>query len=105
MEEGAPRGGMDETHRRAPGVAVLDRSEGALVVKAPDLAQDRLQADAVLVHRPQLDLRLREGGGHLPQKRAELFLKAAWATGSAWTWRGRGTRRRPPRRRTYTQPK
>ncbi len=61
MEDGAPGGGMDEADEVAPREAVLDRREGTLAVAAPHLMQDRLEANAVLVDRPQLDRRLRKG--------------------------------------------
>jgi hypothetical protein len=36
--------------------------------------QDRLQPDAVFVDRPELDLRVGEGGGDLAEERADVFL-------------------------------
>ena len=89
---------MHEAHQVAPLVAVLHGGERTLAVETPDLLEDRLQPDAVFVDRPELDLRVREGGGDLPQERPELFLKASCSAGSACTWRGRGLRRLPSRR-------
>ena len=64
---------MDKTDQVAPVIAMLHRSNGALPVKAPDLLQDRLEADAVLIHGPQLHLRLREGGRYRLDKRSDAF--------------------------------
>ena len=69
VKDGATGGGMDKADQVAPVVAVLDRSEGTLSVKTPDLVQDRFQPDAVFIHGPQLNLRLREGCRHLAQER------------------------------------
>jgi hypothetical protein len=77
---------------------VLDRRGGPLAVEAPDFVQDRLQADAVLVDRPEFDTRLRVGGRDRLDDRPQLFLKAACCSGSAKTWRGRGLSRLPSRR-------
>jgi hypothetical protein len=98
VEEGLTRGGLDEANQIAPREAVLDRGDRTLAVEAPDLVQDRFQADAVLVGGPELDLGLGVGRGDRSDEGAELFLKAAWAAGSAETWRGRGLRRFPSRR-------
>src|SRR5260221_12571091 len=75
MEHRAARGGMDEADEVAPFKAVLHRGEGALAVKTPDVVQDRLEADAVLVDRPQLDGRLWEGRCHVPQQGAQAGLE------------------------------
>ncbi len=48
---------MDEADEIAPLVAMLDQRDRPLAVKAPDLVQNRLEANAVLIHGPQLDLR------------------------------------------------
>ena len=98
MEERAPRGGMHEADQVAPGVAVLDRRDGALAVEAPDLVQDRFQPNAMLVGRPELDLGVRKGRGDGLGERADLFLKDTCCAGSAKTCRGRGLRRLPSRR-------
>jgi len=98
MEDGAARGGMHEAHQVAPRVAVFDRRDGPLAVETPDFMQDRLQADAVFVDGPQLDLRLVVRGRDRTQQRPQLFLKACCAAGSACTWRGRGRRRLPSSR-------
>ena len=89
---------MDKTDQVAPVIAVLNRGDGTLAVKAPDLLQDGLEPDAVLIHGPQFYLRLREGGRYGLDEWADLFLNASCASGSALTWRGRGLRRLPSNR-------
>ena len=98
MEDRPPGGGMDEADEGAPVVAVLHRGRGPLPIETPDLVQDRLQTDAVLVDGPEFDLRAREGGRDGLDKRPDVFLKAACCSGSACTWRGRGLRRLPSKR-------
>ena len=61
-KDGAPRGGMDEADEVTPVVAVLHRGRGPLPVETPDLVQDGLEANAVLIRRPELDLGVGEGG-------------------------------------------
>jgi hypothetical protein len=72
----------------------------ALAPRRPDPAQDRLQADAVLVggkdprsSRGQaLDRPARVPGGLLGDGRGKLFLNASRSSGvAAAGWRGRGT--------------
>src|SRR5271165_5668163 len=104
MENAPPRGGMDKADQIAPVIAMLDRRNGALSVKAPDLLQDGLEADAVLIHRPQLDLRRGKGGRYGLDERPDLFLNCSCALGSALTCRGPGLRRLPSRRTRYAQP-
>ena len=53
VEERAARGGMHEAHQIAPGVAVLHRGDRALANRRPDAAQERFQADAMLIRGPQ----------------------------------------------------
>jgi len=38
----------------------------AVADRGPDAPQQRFEADAMFIGRPQLDLRLREGGGDRP---------------------------------------
>jgi hypothetical protein len=91
MENRAPRGGMDEADQVAPLVAVLDRGSGSLAGEAPDLVQDRLEADAMLVDSPRLDARGGEGRRYIPAELADPPLNVACSAGSAArTWRGRG---------------
>jgi hypothetical protein len=61
--------------------------------------KNRLEPNAMLVDRPQLDRRLREGCRHLAQERTQTLLTVRLRPGSAWAWRGRGMRRRAPSRR------
>ena len=82
MEDGPARGRMDETDDVAPRIAVLDRSDRSLPDRRPDAAQDGLEANAMLVGRPQLDLGARKRRRETPWERAEVFLKAACASGS-----------------------
>ena len=91
VEQGAAGGRMDEADEIAPFVAVLDRGDGALSLGCPDPAQDGLQANPMLVHRPQFDLCFGEGCHHLAQERPQFFLNRSCATESACMWRGRGT--------------
>lgn len=98
VPQGPARGGMDKADAGAPRVAVLDGRTGPPSAEAPDLLEDGLEAAAVLVGRPELDLRPREGGGDGLDERADLFLKATCCSASASTWRGRGTHRLPLRR-------
>ena len=90
MEEGSARGGMHKADQIAPFEAVAHRSERSLPDRRPDPTQERLEANAMLVHRPQLDLRLREGGRHRAHQRPQLFLKVSCSWASANTCRGRG---------------
>lgn len=98
VKDGASRGRMDKADEIAPVIAVLDRRRGAVTVEAPDLLEDRLQADTVLIDRPELDARLRVGGRDRLDDRPQLFLKAVCCSGSASTWRGRGLSRLPSSR-------
>jgi len=91
VEEGATTGGMHEAHQRAPGEAVAHQRGGSPPNRRPDPPQERLQADAVLVGRPQLDARLGEGRRDGGQERTDLFLKSACCSALARAWRGRGT--------------
>src|SRR4028118_1306759 len=62
-----------------------------LAFGSPDSAQDRLQADAVLVCGPDLDRFIRVLGRFLCDHRGQLFSKAALSSGVAEAgWRGRG---------------
>ena len=98
MKDRTAGGGVHEADEGAPVVAMLDGRGGPLPVKAPDLLEDRFQAEAVLVDGPELDARLRERGRHRLEERPNVFLKAACCSGSASTCRGRGVRRLPSRR-------
>ena len=98
MEHRPPRGWVDEPDQIAPGIAVLHWRQGTPAVETPDFVQDRFQANAVFIHRPEFHLRLGKRGGYLAQQGPQLFLNASCAAASAWTWRGRGFRRFPSSR-------
>jgi hypothetical protein len=73
MKDGPTGGGVDETNEVAPVVAVLHGHQRALAVEAPDLLEDGLQADAVLIDGPELDARLRESGRDRLDERPNVF--------------------------------
>jgi hypothetical protein len=52
---------------------MLDGGDRPRPAEAPDLLQDRLAADAVLVGGRELDLGVGEGGGDGLDDRADLF--------------------------------
>jgi hypothetical protein len=53
-------------------------------------AASSISKSAMLVGRPQLNLGVGKGGGHWPQQRPYVFLKASCCAASANVWRGRG---------------
>src|SRR5258708_4014101 len=81
MPHRAPRGWMHEADEVAPGIAMLDRSDGTLAGERPHPTQDWLEPDPVFVDGPQLDGRLWEGGRHLPQQGAEVGLELGLGLG------------------------
>src|SRR5258706_9501905 len=96
---------MDKADEVAPVVAIWHWGDGALAVETPGLVQDRLEADPVLVDRPEFDLGVRESRGDRLQQRPQVFLKVSCCARSAKTWRGRGLRRFPSKRTRYAQPR
>ena len=72
---------MDEADEVAPFVAMLHWGDRAVSLGRPDPTQDRLEANAMFIDRPQLDLRLGEGRRHLADERPQLFLNCSWAAG------------------------
>ena len=52
---------------------MLAESERSLADRCPDAAMDRLQAEAMLVRRPDLDRLVRVFGGFLSEGLGELF--------------------------------
>jgi len=91
VPEGLARGRLDEGGDVEPLVAVVAERNRALTLGRPDPAQDRLQADAVLVRGPDLDRRVRVLDRFLGDGLLQLFLNASRSSGEAETgWRGRG---------------
>src|SRR3954451_7093992 len=97
---------LDEGGHIKPLVAVVTKCDGPLTLGRPDPAQDRLQANAVLVRGPDLDRRVRVLGSRLSDGLLQLFLTASRSSGVAEAgWRGRGlctvqpTASRPPQPR------
>ena len=69
----------------------MAKRDGALAFGCPDPSDDRLQANAVLIRRPDLDRRVRVLCRFLRSNRGQLFSKAALSAGVAEAgWRGRG---------------
>ncbi len=64
---------------------LFDRNQtvSPLADRRPDAAMDRLQPEAMLVRRPDLDRLARMFGGFLSKGLGELFLKAASCSGVA----------------------
>ena len=91
MKERPTGGGMDEADEVAPGKAVLHHRHRPLTDRRPDAPQERLQADAMLIGRPQLDLGVGERRRHCLQQRPYFFLKLSCCSVSTSAWRGRGT--------------
>jgi hypothetical protein len=66
VKNGPARGGVHKADERAPGKPVPHRRHRALPNRGPHAAQKRLQANAVLIRRPELDPRVRKCRAHLP---------------------------------------
>src|SRR3954463_7706823 len=82
---------LDEGGDVQPLVAVVAEGDGPLTFGRPDPAQDRLQADAVLVRGPDLNRLVRVLGPLLGDGLLQLFLNASCSSGVAEAgWRGRG---------------
>jgi hypothetical protein len=82
---------LDEGGDVQPLIAVMAKRDGPLAFGRPDPAQDRLQPDAVLVGRPDLDRLVRVLGPLLGDGLLQLFLNASRSSGVAEAgWRGRG---------------
>ena len=65
VEDRPTRRWMHKADEVAPLVTVLDGRKRALPGEAPDFVEDRLQPNAVFVHRPQLDKAVRKSRGDL----------------------------------------
>src|SRR5258705_12570848 len=59
VPHGAPRGRLDEARHVEPLEAMMAERDWTLAPRRPYAARDRLQADAMLVRRPDLDLSIR----------------------------------------------
>src|SRR5215469_6915873 len=72
---------MHKADEVAPGVPMLDGSDGTLGALAencgqcPDLAQDGLEPNAVFIDGPYLDGCMRKGGRDRAQERAQMLLE------------------------------
>ena len=73
MKERPTGGGMDEADEVAPGKAVLHHCHWPLTDRRPDAPQERFQADAMLIGRPQLHLGVWERRRHRLQQRPYFF--------------------------------
>lgn len=84
-------GGLDEAGEVEPLEAVVAERDRPLAARRPDPARDRLQPEAMLVRRPDLDRRLGMAALLLARGPSELFLSAVRAASPAAAgWRGRG---------------
>lgn len=90
VENGAPRGRMDEADEVAPRKTVLDGGGRTLANRCPDPPQEWFQADAMLVGGPDLDVSVRIRRGDGLDQRPQLFLKVSCWSGSASACCGRG---------------
>src|SRR5690242_205153 len=99
------RGGSDEAVQIKPLVAVMAPGDGAAATRRPDLAQDRLQAEAVFIERPDFDRNRRFGTLEFADAGLELFLNRACSYRLALGLAGRGTWRVRSRRRRYSTPR
>src|SRR3954462_5593773 len=98
-------GWPDEAIEIEPLVAVVATGDGAAAARRPDLAQDRLQAEAVFVERPNFDRAGRFGALELADAGLKLFLNRACSYRLALGLAGRGTCRVRSRRRRYSTPR
>ena len=85
------RGGPDEAVQIKPLIAVMATGDGAAAAWRPDLAQDRLQSEAVFVERPDFDRDRRVGALELTDAGLELFLNRPCSYRLALGLAGRGT--------------
>ena len=85
------RGGPDEAVQIKPLVAVMAAGGRTAAAWRPDLAQDRFQAEAVFIERPDFDRNRRLGALELADAGLELFLNRACSYRLALGLAGRGT--------------
>ena len=81
----------DEAIKIRPLVAVMAAGGRAAAAWRPDLAQDRFQAEAVFVERPDFDRNRRFGTLEFADAGLELFLNRACSYRLALGLAGRGT--------------
>src|SRR3954467_178601 len=98
-------GGPDEAVQIEPLVAVVAAGGRTASARCPDLAQDRFQAEAMFIERPDLDRNRRFGALELDDPGLELFLNRACSYRLALGLAGRGTCRVKSRRRRYSTPR
>ncbi len=99
------RGWSDEAVQIEPLVAVMAASGRTAAARRPDLAQDRFQAEAVFVERPDFDRNRRFGALKLGDAGLEIFLNRACSYRLALGLAGRGTCRVRSRRRRASTPR
>jgi len=85
------RGGPDEAVQIEPLIAVMAAGGRTAAARRPDLAQDRLQAEAMFIERPNLDRNRRFAALELTDAGLELFLNRACSYRLALGLAGRGT--------------
>jgi hypothetical protein len=91
VPEGLARDRLHEGGDVQPLVAVVAEGDGPVTLGRPHASDDRLQADAVLVGRPDFDRLVRVLGPLLGNTPGQLFLNASRSSGVAEAgWRGRG---------------
>jgi hypothetical protein len=73
-------GWPDEAVEIEPLVAVMATGDGAAAAWRPDLTQDRLQAEAMLIERPDFDRNRRFGALKLGNTGLELFFYSGKAS-------------------------
>jgi hypothetical protein len=83
VPEGLARDRLDEGGDVQPLVAVMAKRDGPLTLGGPHSAQDRLQADAVLVRGPDRNRLVRVLCRFLGNDRGQLFLNASRSSGVA----------------------
>src|SRR5215207_9692678 len=82
---------LDEPGHVEPFETVMAECDRPLADRRPHAPRDRLQADTVFVHRPDLDRRARILAPLLGCRSLELFLSAVRSFSVAASgWRGRG---------------
>jgi hypothetical protein len=94
-------GWLNEAIKIKPMVAVMAAGGRTASARRPDLAQDRFQAEAVFVERPDLDRNRRFGALEFGDAGLELFLNRTGSYRLALGLAGRGTWRVRSRRRRF----